>query len=436
MDWLYSVPAFIKVGSCFAGTLVLYRVGVSLGVSVLINAMLLTLFAGAGVSGIGRQMSTFLLPKNYLLPIVILLLLFFTEALNKTGRMDRTMEALKQWFRSNRMLFSGLPALVGLLPMPGGALFSAPLVASLDKEGALTAPHKVAINYWFRHIWEYWWPLYPGVFLAIQYSTLSVGTFFLIQIPLTIISVLGGYFFILRPIHDRRPQTSSEPLDKSAVVETLGPIGVLVLIAVVGSVLLAKFLRVDEDASVLSMLAGLAIALTMVFRGRWKMFPKACGMFTKKATWSLVLVVVGVQALSAALQLPLDISHRTLVALMRDEFLSIGIPIVLVMILVPFISGAVTGVALGFVGASFPLVFALLGHNPPTNVLLATTTLAYASGYIGMLLSPVHICFVVTNEYFETKLFSSYKYLWGPIGVLTVGAAMITSFYYFALRGF
>ena len=43
--------------------------------------------------------------------------------------------------------------------MPAGALFSAPFVAAVDEGGELESSHKVAINYWFRHIWEDWWPL-------------------------------------------------------------------------------------------------------------------------------------------------------------------------------------------------------------------------------------------------------------------------------------
>ena len=92
----------------------------------------------------------------------------------------------------------GLPALVGLLPMPAGAAFSAPLVASVDTEDELEPAHKAAINYWFRHLWEYWWPLYPGVLLAITYSGLSAAIFYLIQIPFTLVAAATGYFFILR----------------------------------------------------------------------------------------------------------------------------------------------------------------------------------------------------------------------------------------------
>ena len=93
---------------------------------------------------------------------------------------------MKSWLKNRRLLYVGLPALVGLLPMPGGALFSAPLVDSVDSEKGIGGTLKAAVNYWFRHIWEYWWPLYPGVILAIRYSGLPFELFLIIQAPFTL----------------------------------------------------------------------------------------------------------------------------------------------------------------------------------------------------------------------------------------------------------
>jgi len=70
----------------------------------------------------------------------------------------------------------------------------------------------------------------------------------------------------------------------------------------------------------------------------------------------------------------------------------------------------VTGTAFGFVGSSFPLVFALVGKNPTLGVSAATTACAYAFGYMGMMISPIHACFVVICEYFKTSVFLSGLY--------------------------
>ena len=183
IELLLSVPAYAKVGLSLAGILLANRFGLSLGFAILLFSLILSMWSGTGLSGLWFQVASFEDPENYMLPVVILLLLFFTEALDRTGRMERTVNALKNWLKSKRMLLAGLPALVGLLPMPAGALFSAPMVASVDSKEELDPQHKAAINYWFRHIWEYWWPLYPGVIIAMSAFNMIPAWQFLLGLP-------------------------------------------------------------------------------------------------------------------------------------------------------------------------------------------------------------------------------------------------------------
>jgi uncharacterized protein len=431
---LVNAPAFVKVCSSFAGMLLLYQAGLPLGFSILLCAGLLTAWTGTGWEGVHFQINNFLMPQNFLLLVAIFLLLFFTEALNVTGRMKRTIDSLKIWLKSKKLLIGGLPALVGLLPMPGGALVSAPLVASVDDHDDLSAPHKAAINYWFRHVWEYWWPLYPGVLLAVQYAAIPSGVFYCIQMPFTIAAIAGGYFFILRGVKngvkENRPPAK---LDKAAAAATLGPIGLLVGISVIGSVLLPYAGTTGDLSSLIAMIIGLLCALSVVFHRNGSALRQSLQLAKEKNTWYMMALVLGIQVFSAILKCPLDsMPAHTLVFQMQQEFMRMGIPILLVMALIPFISGAVTGVAFGFVGASFPIVFALLGHSPPLHVTIAATTFAYGCGYVGMILSPVHVCLVVTNEYFNAKLFSVYRYIFIP-ALLVFATCLLCSGAYFIL---
>jgi hypothetical protein len=116
---------------------------------------------------------------------------------------------------------------------------------------------------------------------------------------------------------------------------------------------------------------------------------------------------------------------------MRNEFKDFGIPIMYIIMLLPFIAGLVTGVSFGFVGASFPVVFELLGQHQPVHVIMAATVFAYTFGYVGMLISPLHICLIVTNEYFHSRLMATYKIIAGPILVVLCGAMITSAAYYF-----
>jgi hypothetical protein len=434
MDWLFDVPAYVKVGSSFLGILLLYRLKAPLGAAILVFSILLTLWTGAGASGLRFLISSFVLPQNYLLPLIILLLLFFSDALNKTGRMGRTIAALKTWLRSKHLMLAGLPALVGLLPMPAGALFSAPFVDAVDQGQEIEPQRKVAINYWFRHIWEYWWPLYPGVILAMQYSGLSAVMFFLIQVPFTFAAVLGGYLFILKKIkRSGDDQKNGGYLDAAAVFAALGPIGLLVMISLVGSILLPLIGVEGTLANLTAMVVGLAAALTAVFKGHMPAFVITLRMLTRMDTWLMIVLVLGIQTFAAALSCPVDATGATLIAGMRDELIQTGIPLIMVIMLIPFISGMVTGVAFGFVGASFPIVFALVEPDPSVAVAAATTAFAYTFGYMGMMLSPMHACFVVTAEYFKSSIFDAYRYIIGPVLVILLASILLSTVYYSVL---
>src|SRR5512136_1374965 len=105
-EFLLNVPAYIKVGVSFAGILLINRLGMSLGFAIILCSVILSLWSGTGIPGLVFQVKSFGKPENYLLPVVILLLLFFTESLNKTGRMERTITTLKSWLKSKKMLLA------------------------------------------------------------------------------------------------------------------------------------------------------------------------------------------------------------------------------------------------------------------------------------------------------------------------------------------
>ena len=433
IEFSLNVPAYVKVGVSFAGILLINRLGASLGFAILLFSVVLSLWSGTGIPGLVFQVKSFGMPENYLLPVVILLLLFFTESLNKAGRMERTVVALKSWLNNKKILLAGLPALVGLLPMPGGAIFSAPLVASIDGSGELDARQRVAINYWFRHIWEYWWPLYPSVILAIRYSELPTAIFLLIQLPFTFAAAIGGYFFILKKVKGGNFGNSENGnLEPAAFLSALGPIAILVFISVLGSAVLPKIGLTGTLSSLLSMFIGLIIAIAAVFCGNTSAWIPSLHMLKKTSTWQMVILVISILAFSATIKAPLDMAGTTIVTIMRDEFINAGIPLIAVIMLIPFISGLGTGIPFGFVSASFPVVFALLGQNPTLGVTAATTAFAYTFGFMGVMLSPIHVCFVVTCGYFKTPLFENYRHIIGPI-VIVLTASLILSWLYYTL---
>ncbi|MBW2266730.1 MAG: DUF401 family protein, partial [Deltaproteobacteria bacterium] len=103
---------------------------------------------------------------------------------------------------------------------------------------------------------------------------------------------------------------------------------------------------------------------------------------------------------------------------------SARVPVILVIVILPFLVGTVTGISVAFVGATFPIIFSLIADTPMTDQLHAYTVLAFCSGYLGVLLSPLHVCLVLTCEYFHTTLMQIYRRLLFPSAILAGGALL------------
>jgi len=94
-----------------------------------------------------------------------------------------------------------------------------------------------------------------------------------------------------------------------------------------------------------------------------------------------------------------------------------GFPILPFIFFITFLTGILTGIAVGFIGSTFPLILSLTGSDPHFF------TFAFASGFVGVLLSPVHVCLVLTREYFKADIGKMYKKLI-PIAILILIVAI------------
>jgi len=423
MDLLTGAPVLVKVLGSLGAILALNTRFRRLALSLFSGTLLLALWCGHGPASMGivlwRRMVSW---DNLLLLVIIWQVTSLGSQMSATGVMDELVSAVRSKL-SQRAAMGLLPALIGLLPMPGGALFSAPLVAGCDHDGRVSALLKTRINYWFRHVWEYWWPLYPGVLLALYYTKLEVWQMILLQLPLSVAAILGGYMFLLRRIvvSDDGPRGAITSLIDRHFLSLMSPI-----ITVVGVYTMVRVAlpSVAVCNRYLPMAIGIMVAMILVQLQRPVTPRKWRAVLFTKRQLVLVWIVMLVRAYGAFIEAPLP-DGVPLVETMRAELAQCGIPVVAIVMLLPFISGLASGLAIGFVGASFPIVISLLGSEPSLCTLMATTALAYGFGMVGMMLSPVHVCLIVTNEHFATRLLHSLTGLLAPAGVVMVSALLL-----------
>ena len=422
LETIVNVPFVIRIMSSLLFILLLNRFIRELSVTILAGTFLLALWCGHSFSTILTiaHERLFSLDTFFLL-FVIYQVITLSSQMSESGVMKDLVDYIKKRV-SRRTGLALIPAVIGLLPMPGGAIFSAPLVDDFDEDKSIDPHLKTKINYWFRHIWEYWWPLYPGVILAIDITGLPVLSLMVLQLPLSIFSLTAGFFFLLKKI----PQSSKQK--HHAEVKNDGNIAILIMpvliIITLYGIIHFSLPGIVQISKYLPMIIGICIAQAYLQFTRPLSLQKIIAIIITRKTFMLVVLVSLIRIYGAFIETQLP-GGELLMDRVRNELMVFGIPGILIVMLIPFISGISTGIALGFVGASFPVVMAILGTAPALSDLLSTTVLAYASGYMGMMLSPIHVCFVVTNQYFRTSLLHNLIGLIRPALSVICGALLL-----------
>jgi hypothetical protein len=337
-------------------------------------------------------------PVTVELLLALVLIRMFELVLRERDTLKAMMGAFKRIFKSTRAVIVSMPLLIGMLPSVGGAYFSAPMVDEATKGIDMNAEEKAFVNYWFRHPWEYILPLYPGILLASAITGVELRSLILVNMPVAVAMMALGFALSMRQVKGRR----CEAEDASGSLLSFIPVGAVLLLVIVFHVRLFIALSI-------------VIATLIVFH-RYR--PRDIVKVLKHGlSLDVVLLIFGVMLFK-------DVMEATGAVAGVSGFLAeAGVPLVIVLILLPMLAGVLTGLTIGFVGATLPLII-----NLPGGEGLAPLGLAFAAGFTGVLLSPTHVCLILTKEYFHADMSELYRKLLWPSMALVVAGLVV---YYF-----
>jgi len=312
--------------------------------------------------------------------IALTLIRMFENIMRTKGIMQDMMDSFRGIVMDRRILMASMPALIGLLPSMGGALFSAPMVEEAS-EGISIAPEKKAfVNYWFRHPWEFVLPLYPGLVLASAITAYPIRELILVNLPYALSLIAGGIIWGLMGIEVQKE--GFKKISKRGLLSFV-PLALILLMVIV--------FHLDLSISIGAVIMVLFIVLKYSYKNILQTFKQGF-------SWDIVAIILGVMTFKAVL------SSSGAVTNISTFFSEEGIPILPVLFVIPFISGLLTGLTIGFIGSTFPII---LGLENAQNI--GAISFAFASGYVGVLLSPVHLCLVLTREYFKADMAGIYR---------------------------
>jgi len=323
--------------------------------------------------------------------------------LKETGLMTETIEALRGLL-SSRVLLSVIPALFGILTMPGGALMSAPFNEPEANRLKLKAEHKTFINVWFRHVWFWASPISPTLILAAALAGFSQREFIYAEAPMLFVSVIIG-LIASQSFLKGRENGNQKGKNYSSALTGLAPIILVVILSLIG---LPVWLALTLGLFV-------ALALKRVDLKRILVFLR------KGVRWDIAITVL------TMLYFRYLILFSGSVNSLLSSLLNSGIPLFLILIAVPVSVGMISANPSMGLAIVFPLLIPLSG-----SLSVYLSGFIYAGIVAGYLASPMHLCLVLTNGYYQSDLGKVYRYLIPS----TIALYLLTGIYNLSMNKF
>ncbi len=410
----------IGVILAFIVILILIRKKVNFGLSLFLGSLIVGVFSLQLITPIDIPKAIIeasfysfekqeIITETLELALLMTLIFVLAKTMQETGAITKLIDSLRTFFSKGGTL-GVIPAVYGLMPVPGGALFSAPLI---DKEGdkyKLDTNQKNFLNIWFRHIWFPIYPISSAMILicSMKFSGVPIQMLMLANIPSFFGVLLIGFFFLRRYTKNTPQATSTVQKDYRGLVYILPPIIPLLFYPL-------KFIGFTETHC---FLLGVSMSLLLLYFLLHIDTKTYLGIMKKSLTWNLAFAIFGIMILREMIRI------SQIHVLIAETMQNLAFPALFMVILIPFLLGTLTGYNLGAVALSYPLVesfFAFTGVQ-----VLGLTSLLFMSSLIGYLISPIHLCNVLSSEYLKTDTTRMYKmFLPAAIALLCIQTVFV-----------
>lgn len=395
---------FLVVIAAMILIVVLLRFKVLIGPAILSGGLLIWLFESRSFEKLWVAFTeTLTMQRTWDLLLCLYFVMCLEVELRKSGSLHGMVVTLRNIFSSNKVTLAFMPAFLGLLPSLGGARFSAPIVQEASEGIAVDDEQKSAINLWFRHIFEFSNPLMPGVILACGIANVSIGDLIDQVGWVTILCFVLGWIFLIVPLKITDPEKATNTqhdraIDWKSLILAFGPIVTSFLLIVAFDV---------QAALAMGLVVVAFIPLYFWFKRPISVKSVFTESLDKKLFFNVVCILYFIQLLTVIGTL--------------DEIVNVFnnsvLPQAVIIACLSFIFGVMTGMGQGYIAIVMPIV-ALMA---PGNIVLVGIAMVY--GMAGQMVTPTHLCILVTVEYFKSRLWKTI----GKCGVLSLLMILIFS---------
>jgi len=329
------------------------------------------------------------------LALLMTLIFVLAKTMQETGAITKLINSLRTIFTKGGTL-GAMPAVYGLMPVPGGALFSAPLIDEEGEKFGLDKNQKNFLNVWFRHIWFPIYPISSAMILicSAKFSNIDIYWIILANIPAFITTIIIGNYFLKKSIKKPSKKLKIPAKDFSGFIFLVPPLLPLVVYGIL------QFFGVNQ---IRGFLIGVILSIILVYYLIDCDKKQYFSILRNSLSFKLALAIFGIMIFREVF----EASQAT--DLIADLLSTLPFASLWLIIVIPIFLGMLTGYNLGAVALSYPILLPFFPENLSLYGLVGISSLIFVSSLAGYLISPIHLCNVLSSDYLKTDTTKMYR---------------------------
>lgn len=380
---------YIVLFCAIALMVVLIRKKVPIGPAILSGGLLIWgLLDHRPQSLLDALKSTLTMSRSYDLIFALYFVVCLEIEMRKSGILNGLVEYLHHIIPSKKVTLAVMPAFLGMLPSIGGARFSAPIVDTVAKDQDISAENKALINYWFRHVMEFANPIVPGLLLTCAIANVSISSLIVHLLWVSALMFLIGWVLFVSPLKITEPD--QEPSEKELAKYRVDFI--LALLPIFGVFGISMFCGLPASISIFIVIVVLYPILRLLNR-EVSLRDIFIGAIEKRLLRDVGMILYFIQLL--------DVSG--VLAQIVAGFHASPLPLPIILAFISFIIGMLTGLSQGHVAMMMPIVAAVAQGS------LDLIGLVLVFGVAGQMVTPTHVCLMISLDYFKADFFKTLK---------------------------
>lgn len=382
----------------FALILLLNSKDIDMGLSLISGAVIAGLFSKMGIKEIAATiLNSAIAPMSLQLITVVTVISGLGYILKETGDLDKMIDSLIVIVKNGKLLSMLLPALIGTLSVPGGAILSAPMVEESGNRINLDKVKKTASNLFFRHIFLFVYPLYGAFILAsdlFEVKKIFIMRYnFLIMLAGTISAYLFFFKDVEYSVRAEKENNVNNDIGQEISRFFMSFLPILVIV-ILGLVFKVPFYLAVFPGLLIAVSKNLPAGnLVIEYINRLKNF------FVKGVNYKMAGLIVGVMSFKSIVE------ASGAVGGLANLLANTGVPLSLMMVVLGLITGYLTGMTMAGLGILVPIFMPLI----PSEAIGPYISLLFTTTFVGYLISPIHLCLTLTKEYFKVRLQPVYQ---------------------------